>query len=80
MQGTVAGDSFFERTGAGRPLTVLDIVARVFLVNLCLRALAIMTVLLPSKTNDIVALVAGAGLVAALLFKFVRGKNDASSR
>ena len=49
-------------------------------MNLCLCALAASTVILPGKASDIVALVAGAGLVAALLFKFARGKNEASSR
>jgi len=67
---------FYQRA-TDRGFTVLDIVARVFLVNLCLCALAVMTVLLPGRASDIVALVAGASLVAGLLFKFARGKNRA---
>ena len=70
---------FYQRA-TDRGFTVLDIVARVFLVNLCLCALAASTLILPGKASDIVALVAGAGLVAALLFKFARGKNEVSSR
>ena len=70
---------FYQRA-TDRGFTVLDIVARVFLVNLCLCALAVMTVLLPGKASEIAALLAGASLVAALLFKFARGKNEASSR
>ncbi len=70
---------FYQRA-TDRGFTVLDIVARVFLVNLCLCALAVMTVLLPGKTSDIAALVAGASVVAALLFKFARGKHEASFR
>ena len=70
---------FYQRA-TDRGFTVLDIVARVFLVNLCLCALAVMTVLLPGKASEIAALVAGAGLVAALLLQFARGKNEASSR
>jgi UDP-N-acetylmuramyl pentapeptide phosphotransferase/UDP-N-acetylglucosamine-1-phosphate transferase len=70
---------FYQRA-TDRGFSVLDIVARVFLVNLCLCALAASTVILPGKASDIVALVAGAGLVAGLLFTFARGKNEASSR
>ena len=70
---------FYQRA-TDRGFTVLNIVARVFLVNLCLCALAVMTVLLPGKASDIAALVAGASLVATLLFKFARGKNEASFR
>ena len=70
---------FYQRA-TDRGFTVLNIVARVFLVNLCLCALAVMAVLLPGKASEIAALLAGASLVAALLFKFARGKNEASFR
>ena len=70
---------FYQRA-IDRGFTVLDIVARVFLVNVCLCALAVMTVIVPGKASDIVAFVAGASLVAALLLSFARGKNRASSR
>ncbi len=65
----------FYQLATDRGFAVLDIVARVFLVNVCLCALAVITVMLPGKTSEIVALVAGAGLVAGLLFTFARGKN-----
>ncbi len=68
---------FYQRA-TDRGFTVLNIVARVFLVNLCLCALAVMTVLLPGKASNIAALLVGASLVAALLFEFARGKNEAS--
>ncbi len=68
---------FYQRA-TDRGFTVLDIVVRVFLVNLCLCALAVMTVLLPGKASNIAALLVGASLVAALLFEFARGKNEAS--
>ena len=70
----------FYQLATDRGFTVLDIVARVFLVNACLCALAVITVILPGKASAIVALVAGAGLVTALLFTFARGKNEAASR
>ena len=70
---------FYQRA-TDRGFTVLDIVARVFLMNVCLCALAIMTVIVPGKASDIVALVAGASLVAGLLLTFARGKNQALSR
>jgi UDP-N-acetylmuramyl pentapeptide phosphotransferase/UDP-N-acetylglucosamine-1-phosphate transferase len=70
----------FYQLATDRGFTVLDIVARVFLTNVCLCALAVMTVLLPGKTSEIVALAVGASLVAGLLFTFARGKNRPLSR
>jgi len=70
---------FYQRA-TDRGFTVLDIVSRVFLMNVCLCALAVMTVIVPGKASDIVAFVAGASLVAGLLFTFARGKTRGLSR
>jgi UDP-N-acetylmuramyl pentapeptide phosphotransferase/UDP-N-acetylglucosamine-1-phosphate transferase len=70
----------FYQLATDRGFTVLNVVTRVFLVNVCLCALAVMTVLLPGKTSEIVALAVGAGLVAGLLFMFARGKSRALSQ
>jgi hypothetical protein len=51
------------------------VVARVFLGNLVLCALALVTVLAPSRAGNIVALVLGAALVGWLLLTFARGKK-----
>jgi UDP-N-acetylmuramyl pentapeptide phosphotransferase/UDP-N-acetylglucosamine-1-phosphate transferase len=57
---------------------VIDVVARVFIVNVCLCALAVMTVIVPGKLSAIAALLGGAILVTCLLFAFARGKKRAS--
>lgn len=64
--------SHFYQRASDRGFTVLDIVARVFAVNLVLAALALTTILLPSRTVDIAALSAGAALVGWLLVVFER--------
>ena len=69
---------FYQRA-TDRGFSVLDVVARVFLVNVCLCALAVTTVILPGRASDSVALVAGSGLVAALLLTFARGRTRRSS-
>jgi UDP-N-acetylmuramyl pentapeptide phosphotransferase/UDP-N-acetylglucosamine-1-phosphate transferase len=58
-------------TAAG--FLVREVVARVFAVNLALGALAITTVMFRGMTTDVVALVAGAAVVAWLLTVFARG-------
>jgi len=65
----------FYQLATERGFTVREVVARVFLLNLCLCLLAAVTVLTPSTLGDLLALVAGFGLVAALLFVFARGKT-----
>ena len=65
----------FYQIATGRGFSVIDVVARVFLVNVGLGALAVMTVLAPARTTDIVALVAAGALVAWLLVTFARGKR-----
>jgi len=65
----------FYQIATDRGFSVIDVVARVFLVNVGLGALAVMTLLAPARTTDIAALVAGGALVAWLLVTFTRGKR-----
>jgi UDP-N-acetylmuramyl pentapeptide phosphotransferase/UDP-N-acetylglucosamine-1-phosphate transferase len=65
----------FYQLATERGFTVREIVARVFLLNLCLCILAAATVLIPTRLGDMLALVAGFVLVATLLFAFARGKT-----
>jgi UDP-N-acetylmuramyl pentapeptide phosphotransferase/UDP-N-acetylglucosamine-1-phosphate transferase len=67
--------SHFYQRATDHGLTVIAIVRRVFVVNLLLAALALATVLRPSRELDIGALIAGAALVAWLLLSFVRGRR-----
>ena len=67
--------SHFYQRATDHGLTVIQIVRRVFVVNLLLAALALATVLRPSREFDIGALIAGAVLVAWLLLSFVRGRR-----
>ena len=69
--------SHFYQRATDRGFTVLEIVARVFVVNLALATLAVATIVLPSRTTDIAALIIGAALVAWLLIAFARGSNRA---
>jgi UDP-N-acetylmuramyl pentapeptide phosphotransferase/UDP-N-acetylglucosamine-1-phosphate transferase len=69
--------SHFYQRATDRGFRVTDIVARVFAVNLALAALALATILLPSRTADIPALSAGSALVAWLLIVFARGPGRA---
>jgi hypothetical protein len=59
---------------------VREIVARVFLLNLFLCALASATVFVPAVLSQTLALLAGSGAVAVLLFAFARGKPAARGR
>lgn len=65
---------FYQRA-TDRGLSVLEVVARVFIVNLALAALAVFTVLAPSRLVDTVALGAGIALVAWLLFVLWSGRD-----
>jgi len=67
--------SHFYQRATDRGLRVIEVVTRVFCVNLGLAALALATVLKPSRELDIAALAAGAALVAWLLFGFARGRR-----
>jgi UDP-N-acetylmuramyl pentapeptide phosphotransferase/UDP-N-acetylglucosamine-1-phosphate transferase len=65
--------SHFYQRATDRGFTVLEIVARVFIVNIALAGLALATILVPSRMTDIAALSAGALVVGALLVIFFRG-------
>jgi UDP-N-acetylmuramyl pentapeptide phosphotransferase/UDP-N-acetylglucosamine-1-phosphate transferase len=65
---------FYQRATDGG-FTVIDVVARVFAINLGLAALAIAIVILPGRFNDLAALAAGVALVAWLLTTFAKGKR-----
>ncbi len=65
---------FYQRA-TDRGFAVIEVVARVFFVNVLLAALAFVTVALPSRLTDLAALGAGAALVAWLLFTLARGRG-----
>ena len=67
--------SHFYQRATDRGLSVPEVVARVFAVNLVLAALALVTVIMPSRITDIAALAAGSALVAWLLFDFTRSRT-----
>ena len=67
--------SHFYQRATDRGFAVIEVVARVFAVNVALAALALATVMLPSRATDIAALSAGAALVAWLLFALARGRG-----
>jgi UDP-N-acetylmuramyl pentapeptide phosphotransferase/UDP-N-acetylglucosamine-1-phosphate transferase len=65
----------FYQLATDRGFSVTDVVARVFLVNVCLCALAAATVIAPGRFSAIGALAAGGMLVAWLLVTFASGKK-----
>jgi UDP-N-acetylmuramyl pentapeptide phosphotransferase/UDP-N-acetylglucosamine-1-phosphate transferase len=67
---------FYQRA-TDRGLSVYEVVARVFAVNLVLAVLALATVLAPSYPTDITALAAGSAVVAGLLLTLSRGRRAA---
>ena len=67
--------SHFYQRAVDRGYRVIDIVARVFAVNLALAALALSTILLPSRTTDVATLIVGTALVGWLLIAFARGPS-----
>jgi UDP-N-acetylmuramyl pentapeptide phosphotransferase/UDP-N-acetylglucosamine-1-phosphate transferase len=67
--------SHFYQIAIDRGFTVIGVAARVFLVNVVLGALAIMTLVVPGKASAVAALVASTALVAGLLLVFARGKT-----
>jgi UDP-N-acetylmuramyl pentapeptide phosphotransferase/UDP-N-acetylglucosamine-1-phosphate transferase len=71
--------SHFYQIATERGFSVREVVARVLLLNLCLCILAAVTVFAPAVASQILALVVGLGLVAALLFSFARGNRAASN-
>jgi UDP-N-acetylmuramyl pentapeptide phosphotransferase/UDP-N-acetylglucosamine-1-phosphate transferase len=79
---TIAGESitqahrshFYQRATDGG-LSVMQIVGRVFAVNVVLALLALSTFVTASRAEHLGALAAGCVLVAALLWSFARGKR-----
>jgi UDP-N-acetylmuramyl pentapeptide phosphotransferase/UDP-N-acetylglucosamine-1-phosphate transferase len=67
----------FYQLATERGFSVREIVAYVFLLNIFLCALATATVFVPAILSQTLALVAGFGAVAALLFTFARSKSTA---
>ncbi len=65
----------FYQVATDRGFSVLDVIARVFLVNVCLGVLAAITIIVPGRLSDLGALVAGALLVVWLLTAFAKGKK-----
>ena len=65
---------YYQRA-TDRGFTVTEIVARVFVVNLVLAGLALITVLAGSRLVDAAAFACGAALVAALLYSFTRKRQ-----
>jgi UDP-N-acetylmuramyl pentapeptide phosphotransferase/UDP-N-acetylglucosamine-1-phosphate transferase len=65
--------SHFYQSATDLGFRVIDVVARVFAVNVALAALALVTILLPSPATDIAAASVGMALVAWLLVVFARG-------
>ena len=66
---------FYQRA-VDRGFAVPAIVARVFVVNVCLAGLAIITVLLPFNLTSFVALAVGGMLVTWLLMRFSHGPRS----
>jgi UDP-N-acetylmuramyl pentapeptide phosphotransferase/UDP-N-acetylglucosamine-1-phosphate transferase len=66
-------DHFYQRATT-RGISVLQVVRRVFVVNLVLAALALATVIWPSHIVDVSAFALGCAFVAWLLFSFTQGK------
>lgn len=69
----LAHRSHFYQLATDRGFRVIEVVARVFAINVALAALALATILLPSPTTNIAAVSVGSALVAWLLVVFTRG-------
>jgi UDP-N-acetylmuramyl pentapeptide phosphotransferase/UDP-N-acetylglucosamine-1-phosphate transferase len=67
--------SHFYQRATDRGFGVVEIIARVFAVNLALIALAAATVLWSGPTSSALALICGAALVGWLLVVFARGRS-----
>jgi len=65
----------FYQVATDRGFSVLDVVARVFMVNVCLGVMAAITIIVPGRLSDLCALIAGALLVAWLLAALARGRK-----
>jgi UDP-N-acetylmuramyl pentapeptide phosphotransferase/UDP-N-acetylglucosamine-1-phosphate transferase len=69
----LAHRSHFYQRATDRGFRVIEVVVRVFAINLALATLALSTLLLPSQMTEIAALCAGGVLVTWLLVVFARG-------
>jgi UDP-N-acetylmuramyl pentapeptide phosphotransferase/UDP-N-acetylglucosamine-1-phosphate transferase len=67
--------SHFYQRATDHGFTTMGVIARVFVVNVGLGALAVMTVIAPGRLTDIAALIAAIILVAWLLVAFERGRT-----
>jgi UDP-N-acetylmuramyl pentapeptide phosphotransferase/UDP-N-acetylglucosamine-1-phosphate transferase len=65
--------SHFYQRATDRGFSVIEVVVRVFVLNLALSSLAVVTIVLPSRLIDVAALVAGGALVVLTLVTFERG-------
>jgi len=65
--------SHFYQRATDRGFRVIEVVARVFAINVALAALALATILLPSPTTNLAAVSVGTGLVTWLIVVFARG-------
>jgi UDP-N-acetylmuramyl pentapeptide phosphotransferase/UDP-N-acetylglucosamine-1-phosphate transferase len=65
--------SHFYQRATDRGFRVIEVVARVFAINVALAALALATILLPSPTTNFAAAGVGAALVTWLMVVFARG-------
>src|SRR5262249_11433692 len=66
--------SHFYQRATNKGFSTTAIVARVFAVNVALGVLALLTVVVPGRLNEITALIVGVLLVAWLLAAFARGR------
>ena len=67
----------FYQIATDRGFSVMEIVGRVFVVNVSLCALAVVSIILPGEGSAVAALLCGAILVAWLLFALAAGKKAA---
>ena len=65
---------FYQRATA-RGFSVMQVVIRVFILNIVLAALALATIQWPTLTVSVAALIGGAVLVGGLLLTFARGRR-----
>jgi UDP-N-acetylmuramyl pentapeptide phosphotransferase/UDP-N-acetylglucosamine-1-phosphate transferase len=66
--------SHFYQRATDKGFTTMAIVARVFAVNIALGVLALTTVMVPGRANEVAALAVGVILVTWLLAAFARGR------
>jgi UDP-N-acetylmuramyl pentapeptide phosphotransferase/UDP-N-acetylglucosamine-1-phosphate transferase len=67
----------FYQLAVTRGYSVIEVVCRVFLTNLCLCGLSIFVIITPSRSAHVAAVFIAAGLIGWLLFTFERGKSKA---